>query len=153
MPTIFGENLFDEFMNFPFRMGKDFDFGNLSAAEKKLCGKDAARMMRTDVKEKDDGYEVSVDLPGFGKDEIEISLDDGFLTVKAEKKTEEDEKDKNGKLIRQERCSGSMQRSFRVGDELTAEDVKAKFENGVLIMTLPKKEPAVPEKKLIAIEG
>ena len=156
MPTIFGENLFDDWSGFPFRLplqARKEDFDNLSNIERKLYGKNAARVMRTDVREKEDGFEIADDLPGFGKDEIEISLDDGYMTVKAEKKTEQDEKDKNGKLIRQERCSGSMQRSFRVGDELTAEDVKAKFENGVLTLTFPKKTPEVPEKKLIAIEG
>ena len=121
--------------------------------EKKLYGRKAANIMKTDVKENDGKYEVAIDLPGFKKDEIEISLDDGFLTVKAEKNLNKDEKDENGKMLRQERYSGSMQRSFRVSNDLTEEDIKAKFENGVLMLDIPKKEPAVPEKKLISIEG
>ena len=110
--------------------------------------------MRTDVHEPDDPYEVDIDLPGFKKDEITLELQDGYLTVSAAKGLDKDEKTEKGTLIRQERYAGSMQRSFYVGEQLTEEDIKAKFENGVLKLFIPKKEAkAVPEKKCIMIEG
>ena len=109
---------------------------------------------KTDVHEHEDHYEVDIDLPGFAKDEITIELKDGYLTVSAAKGLDKDENDKKGKLIRQERYAGAMQRSFYVGEELTEEDVKASFKHGVLSLSIPKKEAkAVPEKKTIMIEG
>ncbi|MBR4726033.1 MAG: Hsp20/alpha crystallin family protein [Lachnospiraceae bacterium] len=147
LPSIFGENLFDDWMDFP----KWNDFGNI---DKKLYGKHAAHVMKTDVHEHDDGYEVVIDLPGFKKDELQISLDNGYLSVSASKGVDKDEKNKKGKIIRQERYAGSMQRSFFVGDNLTEEDIKAKFEDGVLKLNIPKKEARkLPESKTIAIEG
>ena len=147
LPSIFGENLFDDWMDFP----KWNDFGNI---DKKLYGKHAAHVMKTDVHEHDDGYEVVIDLPGFKKDELQISLDNGYLSVSASKGVDKDEKNKKGKIIRQERYAGSMQRSFFVGDNLTEEDIKAKFEDGVLKLSIPKKEARkLPESKTIAIEG
>ena len=148
LPTLFNENLFDDWMN-------DFDlfrgFGN--EAEHKLYGKHANRMMLTDIREHEDHYEVNIDLPGFKKDELNIELKNGYLTITAAKGLDEDEKDKSGKLIRQERYAGTMQRSFYVGEEITEEQIKAKYENGVLTLTIPKKEEKkVPEKKLISIE-
>ena len=111
-------------------------------------------MMKTDVHEHEDKYEVDIDLPGFKKDEITLDLEKGYLTVMAAKGLDKDEKDKKGKLIRQERYAGSMQRTFFVGENLTEEDVKAKFEDGVLKLIIPKKEaPKLPEKKTIMIEG
>lgn len=99
-------------------------------------------------------YEVDIDLPGFKKDEIQIQLENGYVTVSAAKGLDKDEKDKDGKYIRRERYSGSCNRSFYVGDAVTEEDIKASFENGTLKMTIPKKEAkAVPEKKFISIEG
>ncbi len=134
-------------MDFP-RM-RDFD-----DIDKKLYGKHAAHMMKTDVHEHDTGYEIDIDLPGFKKDEIQLSLENGYLIVDAAKGLDKDEKDKKGKLIRQERYAGSMQRSFYVGEEVTEEDIKAKYEDGVLKLSVPKKEtPKVPEKKTILIEG
>ncbi|MBR4777735.1 MAG: Hsp20/alpha crystallin family protein, partial [Lachnospiraceae bacterium] len=116
--------------------------------------KHAAHVMKTDVKEHDDKYEVAIDLPGFKKDEINLELQNGYLTVAASKGVDKEEKDKKGKLIRQERYSGSMQRSFFVGKNVTEEDIKAKFEDGVLKLDIPKKEaPKLPEKKTIMIEG
>ena len=110
--------------------------------------------MRTDVHEHEDRYEVDIDLPGFKKDEISLDLDGGYLTVRAAKGLDKDEKSKEGKVIRRERYAGSMSRSFYVGEELTAEDVGAKFENGVLSLTLPKKEAKkLPEHRRIEIEG
>ena len=110
--------------------------------------------MRTDIHEHDDHYDLEIDLPGFKKDEITLELKDGYLVVSAAKGLDKDENDKKGKLIRQERYAGAMQRSFFVGKELAEEDIKAKFEHGVLTLEIPKKEaPKVPEKKYIAIEG
>jgi HSP20 family molecular chaperone IbpA len=122
--------------------------------DRKLYGKHAANVMKTDVHEHDDAYEVDIDLPGFKKDEIKISLDNGYLTVAAEKALDNDKKTLKGKVIRKERYSGSMQRSFYVGENVTDGEIKAKFEDGVLKLTVPKKNTEkVPEKKLIAIEG
>ena len=132
----------------------DFPRMDFPDIDRKLYGKHAANVMKTDVHEHDGGYEVDIDLPGFKKDEINLSLEDGYLTVNASKGLDKDEKDKKGKLIRQERYAGSMTRSFYVGEAITEEEVKAKFENGVLQLSLPKKEAAkVPEKRLIAIDG
>ena len=132
----------------------DFPRMDFPDIDRKLYGKHAANVMKTDVHEHDGGYEVDIDLPGFKKDEINLSLENGYLTVNASKGLDKDEKDKKGKLIRQERYAGSMTRSFYVGEAITEEEVKAKFENGVLQLSLPKKEEAkVPEKRLIAIDG
>ena len=147
MPSIFRENLFDDWFDFP-------DFGDLDRTERKLYGRHADRLMKTDVHEHEDHYEVDIDLPGFAKDEITIELKDGYLTVSAAKGLDKDENLKKGKLIRQERYAGAMQRSFYVGEELSEEDVKASFKHGVLSLNIPKKEAkAVPEKKTIMIEG
>ena len=150
MPSIFGENLFDDFFgDFPFYYDKD-----MKNVEKKLYGRKASHVMKTDIKETDNGYELVVDLPGFTKDEITAELKDGYLTIHATSNQNKDEKDEDGKYIRRERYSGSCNRSFYVGDAVTEEDIKACFENGTLKMTIPKKEAkAVPEKKFISIEG
>ena len=148
LPSIFGENLFDDdWMDFPFE--KEF-FGKRNP----LYGKNAKNMMKTDIRETDDNYEIDVDLPGFKKDEINATLEDGYLTISAAKGLDKDEKDKKGKYIRQERYAGAMSRSFYVGTGITQEDVKAKYENGILKLTVPKKQPETVEKKnYIAIEG
>ena len=144
MPSIFAENLFDDW----------FDFPSFRDVDRKLYGKRADHEMRTDVHEHEDHYEVDIDLPGFKKDEIKLSLDNGYLSVSASKSLDNDKKDRKGKLIRQERYAGSMARSFFVGENVTEENIKAKFEDGVLKLHVPKEEPAkVPEKKFIAIEG
>ncbi|MCR5520477.1 MAG: Hsp20/alpha crystallin family protein [Lachnospiraceae bacterium] len=146
LPSIFGETLLDDFMDFP-----KFEFPDI---DRKLYGKHAAHIMKTDVQETEDGYEVDIDLPGFKKDEIKLSLENGYLSVSAAKALDNDKKDRKGKVIRQERYSGSMERSFYVGENITEENIKAKFEDGVLKLQVPKEEPAkVPEKKFIAIEG
>ena len=146
LPSIFGESLLDDWMDFPRFEVPDID--------KKLYGKHASHVMKTDVHEEDNGYEVDIDLPGFKKDEIQLSLENGYLSVGAAKARDNDKKNRKGKIIRQERYMGSMQRSFYVGDAVKEEDIKAKFEDGVLKLDIPKKEEAkVPEKKLIAIEG
>ncbi len=148
-PSIFNKNLFDDFVDFDFPA-----FGEFGDVDKKLYGKHAPHVMKTDVKEHDDKFEVAIDLPGFKKDEIQLELQNGYLSIAASKGVDKEEKDKKGKLIRQERYSGAMQRSFYVGKGITEEDIKAKFEDGVLKLDIPKKEaPKVPEKKTIMIEG
>ena len=144
MPSIFGENLFnDDWMDFGF-----------PEVDKALYGKHANNVMKTDVKETDTGYEVDIDLPGFKKDEINAQLDNGCLTISAAKGLDKDEKDKKGKYIRKERYAGAMSRSFYVGEGVTQEDIKAKYEDGILRLSVPKKEAkAVENKKYIAIEG
>ena len=144
MPSIFGENLFnDDWMNFGF-----------PEVEKALYGKHASHEMKTDVRETDSGYEVDIDLPGFKKDEINIQLDNGYLSISAAKGLDKDEKDKKGKYIRKERYAGAMSRSFYVGEGITQEDIKAKYEDGILRLSVPKKEAkAVENKNYIAIEG
>ena len=148
MPSIFGENLFDDdWMDFPFER-------NFWGRKNPLYGKNAKNLMKTDIREHDDGYELDVDLPGFKKDEITIDLDNGYLTISAAKGLDKDRQDKKGKYIRQERYAGAVQRSFYIGDAVTEEDVKAKFENGILRLSIPKKDAkAVETKKTIAIEG
>ncbi len=146
LPSIFGENLFDEWFGFP-------GFPELRDVDRKLYGRHAAREMRTDVHEHEDHYEVDIDLPGFAKEEIALHLENGYLTVSAAKALDKDHTDKKGKLIRQERYAGSLQRSFYVGDSLTAEEIKAKYENGVLKLEVPKQEARkLPERKAIEIE-
>ena len=144
MPSIFGENLFnDDWMDFGF-----------PEVDKALYGKHANNVMKTDVKETDTGYEVDIDLPGFKQDEINAQLDNGYLTISAAKGLDKDEKDKKGKYIRKERYAGAMSRSFYVGEGITQEDIKAKYEDGILRLSVPKKEAkAVEDKKYIAIEG
>ena len=148
MPSIFGENLFDDFMN-------DFAFPAFPDVDKTLYGKHAKNLMKTDVKEKEDGFQVDIDLPGFKKDEIQIELHDGTVTVSAEKGLDKDEQDKDGKYIRRERYAGGMSRSFYVGEHITEADIHPKYENGILSFFVPKaKEQAVEEKKhYISIEG
>ncbi len=148
LPTIFGENLFDDLMDMSFPTFGDFD-----DIDKKLYGKKAAHIMKTDVHEHDDHFEADIDLPGFSKEQVKLALEDGYLTVSAEKGLDKDEKDNKGKLIRQERYSGAMSRSFYVGEEVTVEEIKAKFENGVLKIDIPKKEPKkqIPTNKYIQI--
>ena len=149
LPRLFGENLLDDWMDFEVPMMRDFD-----KVDRRLYGRRAANIMKTDVHDHDDSYEVDIDLPGFKKDDIKVSLENGYLTVATEKNLEKDKKNHKGKVLRQERYSGSMQRSFYVGDALTEEDVKAKYENGVLRIDLPKKEAKqLPANKTIAIEG
>ena len=149
LPTIFGENLMDVFDDFDRNFFRNF--GNMDRA---LYGKHARNMMKTDVKETDDGYEVDIDLPGFKKDEIQLELNNGYLTISTQKALEKDEKNKKGRMLRQERYAGMMQRSFYVGEHITEEDVKASYESGVLHLVIPKKDaPKMPEKKVIQIEG
>ena len=147
LPSIFGENLFDELFNFPtvddFWGKRSFQNVNNTTA-----------MMKTDVKEKENGYEVAIDLPGFKKEEVTAKLEDGYLTISAQKDVNNDEKDEDGKYIRRERYTGQCRRSFYVGEAVEDNEIKAKFEDGILKLEIPKKDvKAVEQKKYIAIEG
>ena len=146
-PTIFNDSLFDDLMDMTIPAIRE-----ANGAARKLYGKHAPNVMKTDVHENDNGYEVDIDLPGFKKDEINLSLLNGYLTVSAEKGLDKEEEDARGRVIRRERYAGSMQRSFFVGKEVTEEDIKAKFEDGVLKLSVPKKQAKLPERKTIMIE-
>ena len=148
MPKVMRENLFDDWMN-------DFPFMNMMPAAPKMFGKREKNLMKTDVKETDKNYEIDMDLPGFKKDEIKAELNDGYLTISADRSFEKDEKNTEGEYIRRERSYGSCSRSFFVGDTVKEEDIKAKYENGILSLTIPKTEPEKlpPKTKQIAIEG
>ena len=147
-PSVFGENLFDDWMD-------DFGFrDNFFSGKNPLYGKHAKNIMKTDVRETDKGYELDVDLPGFKKDEIKVQLKDGYLTLAAAKGLDKDEKDKEGNYIRRERYAGTLSRSFYVGDAVSEEDIHAKYEDGILKLSVPKKAPKAVEKNgYIAIEG
>ena len=145
LPSMFGENLFDEFF--------DDNFGMLPMwnGRNPLYGKHAKNLMKTDVRETEDTYEVDIDLPGFKKNEINVELEDGYLTIRAAKGLDKDEKDKKGKYIRQERYAGACSRSFYVGD-VEAEDVTAKYEDGILKLSMPKQaKKELPKSSTIAI--
>lgn len=145
LPTLFGENLVDNWFD-------DFDRDFWST--RPVYGKQARSLMRTDIREHDNDYEINVELPGCKKEDIHLTLEDGYLTISAQQNSSHDQKDEQGRVIRQERYTGSMARSFYVGDNLTEEDIKAKFENGVLTLTMPKKDAKeLPQKKTITIEG
>ena len=147
MPSIFGEDLFDDFMNFPFE--RDF-FGGKNP----LYGKHQKNLMKTDIRETESGYELDIDLPGFKKDEINAKLENGYLTISAAKGLDKDEQDKKCNYIRRERYAGSMSRSFFVGEGVTQEDVHAKFEDGILKLSVPKKAAKeVEQQRYISIEG
>ena len=146
LPSIFGENLFDDFfdddfMRFPVWSGRN-----------PLYGKHAKNLMKTDVRETENAYEVDIDLPGFKKDEISVELKDGYLTISAAKGLGKDEKDKKGRYIRQERYAGACSRSFYVGD-VESKDISAKYEDGILKLTLPKVEKKeLPSSSAISIQ-
>ena len=150
MPSIFGENLFDDFFT-PFY----YDDKDEKKAEKKLYGHRAQNLLKTDIKETKEGYELVIDVPGFKKDEIQLQLEKGCLTVSAAKGLDKDEQDDKGKYIRRERYAGSMSRSFYVGEHVTEKDIHPKYENGILRFTVPKEEakPVDEKKHFISIEG
>jgi HSP20 family molecular chaperone IbpA len=145
MPSIFGENLFDDFFE---------DFGR-PVRRTANFGSSVSGIMKTDVKETDTGYEIDIDLPGYKKEDVKAELNEGYLTINASTQTSNDEKDSDGKYVRRERYSGTCSRSFYVGEDVTQEEIKAKFEDGILKMFVPKKEEKekLPESKYIAIEG
>lgn len=155
-PSIFRENLFDDFFDgfFGFPV---IDDKEIQKAQKQLYGRNANHMMKTDVREHEDHYEVDIDLPGFKKEELSLELKDGYLVVSAAKGLDRDEtEEKTGRFVRRERFAGSMSRSFYVGEDMKQEDIHARYESGVLMLDIPKLEarkPEVEEKKYIAIEG
>ena len=155
-PSFFGEDLFDEFFDdfFDFPV---IDDREMKKAQKILYGHHAANMMKTDVKEQEDCYEVDVDLPGFKKDELSLELNNGYLVISAAKGLDKEEKEeKTGKFVRRERYAGSMSRLFYVGEDIKQEDIPAKYESGVLRMSIPKPEERkaqIEDKEYIAIEG
>lgn len=108
--------------------------------------------MKTDISEKDGNYLLDIELPGCKKEDIKMELDEGYLTISASRNTSNEEKDDKGNIIRQERYSGTYQRSFYVGEDLTETDIKASYDNGELKIIVPKKEAKIPEKKYISIE-
>ncbi|HCK88207.1 MAG TPA: Hsp20/alpha crystallin family protein [Erysipelotrichaceae bacterium] len=139
LPSIFRDDLFDDdFMDFPPMRG--FSKENT--------------LMKTDAKETENGYQLSMDLPGFKKEDVKMQLKEGVLNIEATTSTSNDEKDDEGKYIRRERFQGTCQRSFFVGKDVKQEDIKAKFEDGVLHLEVPKKEETkqIPEKHTITIE-
>lgn len=149
-PSILGESLFDDF----------FDFSDFEKMEKqmnkKLYGHHAKNLMKTDIKDHNDSYEMVIDLPGFKKDEISVELENGYLTISAARGLDKDEQEKeSGRYIRRERYAGSCNRSFYVGEDITHEDIKAEFKHGILKLVIPKKNPDPEEKKTkyITIEG
>ena len=147
LPSIFRDNLFDDMFDFD-----DFD-KEFNRMMRPLYGKHAQNMMKTDVRETDNSYELDIDLPGFKKDEISVQLDNGYLSISASKGLDKDEENKNGKYIRRERYAGSMNRTFYVGSQLTQQDIQAKFEDGILKISVPKKDvQQIEQNKYIAIE-
>ncbi len=147
MPSIFGEDLFHDFQRLDGFFVSDID--------RKLCtGKRAGHVMSTDIREHEDGYELSVDLPGFKKNEVSAELKDGYLVISAAKGLDKDEKDEKGKYIRRERYAGNMSRSFYVGEGITEQDIHGKFEDGILTLHIPKQDKKqVEEKRYVTIEG
>ena len=147
LPSIFGENLFDDFFDDSFER-------ELRAMNRNpLYGKHGRNLMKTDVRELDGSYELDVDLPGFKKDEVTVDLKDGYLTISAAKGLDKDESNKKGKFLRHERYAGSMSRSFYVGDDVESADVSAKFEDGILKISVPKAAPKeLPKHTTITIE-
>ena len=146
LPSIFGENMFDDFFSDPFGM-------MVPQTRDALYGKHAKNLMKTDIRETDTSYELDIDLPGFKKDEVSIDLKDGYLTISAAKGLDKDAEDKKGKYIRQERYAGACSRSFFVGEAVKPEEVSAKYEDGILKLSVPKAgEKALPKTTTIAIE-
>ena len=145
MPSIFGESLFDDF------------FGEVARPTRNVTmySSPSTSVMKTDIKETDTGFELDIDLPGYKKEDVKAQLKDGYMTISAKTHQENDEKDSNGKYVRRERFYGTCSRSFYVGEDITEEDIKAKFEDGILKISVPKKEakPQVEKEKYIAIEG
>lgn len=142
MPSIFGESLFDDFLDASFPRERGARVMN------------APTVMKTDVKETAQGYELDIDLPGYKKEDVKAQLKDGYLTIQAQKNVNNDQKDSEGRYIRRERYSGSVSRSFYVGEKMTQDDIHAKFEDGILKLTLPKEDaPKVEENHYISIEG
>ena len=145
VPMRRNRNFWNELMTDPFEA-----FFDAPAAPKM-----SPTLMRTDIKETDNGFELVIDMPGFKKDDVQAELKEGYLTITAETKNETEDKDAKGTYVRKERFSGKCSRTFYVGDDIKEGDIKAKFENGTLKIDVPKKQeqPKLDEKKTIAIEG
>ena len=147
LPSIFGENLFEELFEEPFRMMSAFD------ARNPLYGRHAKNIMKTDVRETENTYELDIDLPGFKKEDVQVQLENGTLTIAAAKSLDKNEQEEKGRYLRQERYTGQCSRRFYVGDQVKAEDLSAKFEDGILRISMPKApQRQLPQKNLIAIE-
>ena len=141
--------MFDEFFRDPF-----FDSRDMKKLEKKLYGRRGKNLMKTDIRETDNGFELDIDLPGFKKDDVSAELKNGYLTISAAKGLDKDEKDKEGRYIRRERYTGNCTRSFYIGEQVRQEDIKAKFEDGILKIAFPKQDQKkMEENRYIAIEG
>ena len=148
LPSVFGENLFDDSLSDFFGFGR-----MMPQISSELYGKHAKNLMKTDVRELDGSYELDVDLPGFKKDEVTVDLQDGYLTISAAKALDKDESDQKGKFLRQERYTGSMSRSFYVGDDVETTDICAKYEDGILKISVPKTaHKELPKHSTITIE-
>ena len=145
VPSIFGEDLFDNFFD---------DFARPTRSVVRYSTP-TTNVMRTDIRETDTGYELDIDLPGYKKEDVQAELKDGYLTITAKTENSNDEKDANGKYIRRERYSGTCSRAFYVGEDITQQDIGARFENGILKLSVPKKDakPKVEENHFITIEG
>ena len=147
LPSIFGENLFDDMFDGAFSLMPSF------GTRDPLYGKHAKNLMKTDVRETDTGYEIDVDLPGFKKDEVQVQVDNGYLTISAAKGLDKDEQDHKGRYIRRERYAGQCSRSFYVGSGIQPQDVHAKYEDGILRLSLPKGQAAqLPQNNTVSIE-
>lgn len=147
VPSIFGENLFDEWLGFPF-------CGSFFNGNSPLYSKNEKNLMKTDVRETDATYELDIDLPGFKKEELQARIEDGYLTISASKGLDKDETQQDGSYIRRERYVGQCSRSFYIGEAVTQDEIKAKFEDGILRLSIPKKDQKqIEQKKYIAIEG
>lgn len=147
LPSIFGENLFDDMFDDAFSLMPSF------GTRDPLYGKHAKNLMKTDVRETDTGYEIDVDLPGFKKDEVQVQVNNGYLTISAAKGLDKDEQDHKGRYIRRERYAGQCSRSFYVGSGIQPQDVHAKYEDGILRLSLPKGQAAqLPQNNTVSIE-
>ena len=148
LPSVFGENLFDDSLSDFFGFGR-----MMPQISSELYGNHAKNLMKTDVRELDGSYELDVDLPGFKKDEVTVDLQDGYLTISAAKALDKGESDQKGKFLRQERYTGSMSRSFYVGDDVESTDICAKYEDGILKISVPKTaHKELPKHSTITIE-
>ena len=145
VPSIFREDLIDDLFD---------DFARPTRSVVRYSTP-TTNVMRTDIRETDTGYELDIDLPGYKKEDVQAELKDGYLTITAKTENSNDEKDANGKYIRRERYSGTCSRAFYVGEDITQQDIGARFENGILKLSVPKKDakPKVEENHFITIEG
>lgn len=150
LPSIFKDDVFDDFMSdLPFLDDKEW-----KKLEKRWYGRNGGRLMKTDIREEDDRYEMTVELPGFKKDDIKVSIINGYLTIQASKESDDTKEGKSiGGYIRRERYMGACQRSFYIGEGIEQSDIDAEFKHGVLRLYVPKKDtPKVGQRQYIPIE-